>query len=141
MSTLESHTCGECGIEYAAPAVFWRERRANHDMPFFCPNGHRRYFVGQTEEQKLRAERDRLKQQMAFKEDQVRWAEQARIDADRRASAMKGQVTRLKNRAAAGVCPCCNRSFENLKRHMATKHAGFVAEPIEPGENVVPLRA
>jgi hypothetical protein len=25
------------------------------------------------------------------------------------------------------VCPCCNRSFQNLRRHMATKHPEFNA--------------
>jgi DNA-binding XRE family transcriptional regulator len=26
------------------------------------------------------------------------------------------------------VCPCCNRSFENLRQHMATQHADFGQE-------------
>lgn len=25
----------------------------------------------------------------------------------------------------AGVCPCCNRTFKNLARHMAGQHPGF----------------
>lgn len=44
--------------------------------------------------------------------------------------AARGQVTRLKNRAAAGVCPCCNRTFHQLVRHMAAKHPDFAAEPV-----------
>lgn len=39
--------------------------------------------------------------------------------------AQKGQNTRLKNRIAAGVCPCCNRSFQNVARHMAGQHPDF----------------
>ena len=27
---------------------------------------------------------------------------------------------------SGGACPCCNRSFENLARHMATKHKDYV---------------
>lgn len=34
---------------------------------------------------------------------------------------LKAQTTRVKN----GVCPCCNRSFQNLKRHMNTKHPNW----------------
>lgn len=34
----------------------------------------------------------------------------------------------LRNRAAAGVCPCCNRTFEQLGRHMTTKHPEYVKE-------------
>lgn len=59
--------------------------------------------------------------------------------AERRVSAAKGQVTKLKNRTAAGVCPCCTRSFENLKRHMATKHPAFTDEP-QAADNVVTLK-
>ncbi|HEX9950777.1 MAG TPA: hypothetical protein VGB53_03340 [Rubricoccaceae bacterium] len=37
----------------------------------------------------------------------------------RRAAAQKGAHTRTKKRIAAGVCPCCNRTFQDLARHMA----------------------
>jgi hypothetical protein len=35
---------------------------------------------------------------------------------------LESVVTRLKNRAAAGLCTCCNRSFQNLRKHMEIKH-------------------
>jgi hypothetical protein len=43
-------------------------------------------------------------------------------------AATKGHVTRKKRqleRVASGVCPCCNRSFVNLRRHMKTQHPEF----------------
>ena len=30
--------------------------------------------------------------------------------------------------AKAGTCPCCNRTFTNLARHMASKHKDVGAE-------------
>jgi len=36
--------------------------------------------------------------------------------------AIRGELTKLKKRVTNGVCPCCHRSFQNLRRHMATKH-------------------
>lgn len=39
-----------------------------------------------------------------------------------RTNAYKGNVTKLKKRASAGLCPCCNRHFTNLQRHIASKH-------------------
>lgn len=94
-------------------------KRGAENQPFYCPYGHRQWFVrGETEEQKLRRERDRLKQQLAYKDDCIRHAE-------RSANAYKGEVTRLKNRSAAGVCPCCNRTFKHLAAHMKTKHPEF----------------
>lgn len=43
-------------------------------------------------------------------------------------AAARGQVTRLKRRAANGVCPCCTRTFADLKRHMANQHPDFTLE-------------
>jgi hypothetical protein len=34
-------------------------------------------------------------------------------------------MTRIKKRVAAGVCPCCNRSFKDLARHMAGQHPDY----------------
>jgi len=44
---------------------------------------------------------------------------------ERRLSAQKGVTTRIKNRVANGVCPCCKRSFTDLRRHMETKHPKY----------------
>jgi hypothetical protein len=50
-------------------------------------------------------------------------------DAARRgAAAQKGQKTRIKNRIARGVCPCCNRSFADLGAHMQQKHPHFTEQ-------------
>lgn len=114
------------------------------EQSFFCLWGHSQHFVrGPSEADKLRRKRDRLKQETARLEEEKRVAwntanEQAEraSAAERRASAARGQVTRLKNRAAAGLCPCCNRSFVNLQRHMASKHAGFTAEEVQAREGV-----
>lgn len=103
---------------------------------FYCLWGHSQHFTrGPSENDKLRLERDRLKQEAARLEERAQAYQRAEEAAQehaayqaRRAAAARGQVTRLKNRAAAGLCPCCNRSFSNLQRHMAGQHPGFQAE-------------
>jgi hypothetical protein len=35
----------------------------------------------------------------------------------------------MRKRIQSGVCPCCNRTFENLGRHMKSKHPAFDYEP------------
>lgn len=130
MSLLENHTCGECGIEWAMPVKFVQARREDKKN-FYCPNGHCRVFR-ESETDKLRRERDRLKQDQARYEQRLKDTRDRAEYAERRVSAAKGQITRLKNRAAAGVCPCCTRTFVNLQRHMASKHAGFTAEEVLP---------
>lgn len=46
----------------------------------------------------------------------------------RERESVKAQSTRLrkvKDRVKNGVCPCCNRTFVNLQRHMHTKHPSY----------------
>lgn len=134
----ERITCWSCRSIYWLPPELYRAAKASPAISFFCPYGHSAHFpTGPSEEDKLRQERDRLKQAVAYEQDRVR-AEQAwREAAQRQASAMKGVATKLKKRAAAGICPCCNRSFENLRRHMTSKHKGFVAEEVTPDGAVI----
>ena len=83
---------------------------------FYCPNGHPQCFAaGQTEEEKLRQERDRLKQKLAQKDDEI-------AQERRQREATERQVASLKKRAKAGMCPCCKRTFSNMLAHMESKH-------------------
>jgi len=93
---------------------------------FHCPWGHSQVFtLGETEEEKLRRERDRLKQQAARLHQRI-IEERDRADHERhRANGYKGHATRISRRVKAGVCICCNRTFQDLARHMSTKHPTF----------------
>jgi hypothetical protein len=113
--------CPTCGIDYYMPEVFENECRRDIKQTWYCPNGHPRVYR-ENEADTLRRERDRLVQKLAQKDDEIAAQRQAKITAQRSAVANKEQVTRLKNRAKAGLCSCCNRHFENLERHMASKH-------------------
>jgi hypothetical protein len=55
----------------------------------------------------------------------VEYYSQMQKAAEHSARAYKGQATRLRNRAKAGVCPCCKRTVSQLARHMASKHPDF----------------
>lgn len=114
--------CGKCGIEFAVPDHFYREQlKDGPNGGWYCPNGHSRVF-GESEGDKLRRERDRLKQEAARLEDEKR-------EAIARAERAEKTTKRLQKRASAGVCPCCNRTFQNMARHMKTKHPNIV--PLE----------
>lgn len=103
-----------------------RRSRGPNGIQFFCAYGHRQHYsLGENEETKLRRERDRLKQQLAEKDDEISRQRGLREDTERRLSAQRGVVTRIKNRIGHGVCPCCNRTFENLARHMTSKHPEY----------------
>lgn len=106
---------------------------------FYCIHGHGQVFTeGESEANQIRRERDRLKQQLAQKDDELKmaWAtandqhEKAKHERAR-ANGYKGHATRITMRAKAGVCPCCNRTFQQLARHMAAKHPQFTPMPLE----------
>jgi uncharacterized Zn-finger protein len=120
--------CGECGVEHYLPELLDKKNiEAGPKGGWYCPNGHPRVYTEGASD-KLRRERDRLVQQLAEKDDAIAAAKRHAELAERRASAARGQVTKMKNRASKGVCPCCNRHFTDLERHMGTKHPSFLAE-------------
>ena len=80
--------------------------------------GEGRVYYTDSDKEKLEKRVKRLEQERNNARDRA-----ATIDRSR--SAYMGQVTRLKNRAANGVCPCCTRHFQNLQAHMAKKHPDY----------------
>lgn len=121
--------CSECGVTYYFPED-WATRAKQEGKSWKCPNGHSQWY-GEGENDKLRRERDQLKQRIAQKEDHIAHLRDSRDHTERRLHATKGVVTRIKNRVGRGVCPCCNRTFENLHRHMAGQHPNYIAEAAE----------
>lgn len=105
--------CIVCDCEMAITDRMKAQRKRDKKL-FYCPNGHSQLF-SQSEADVLRLERDRLKQEAARLQDELA-AEKRRAD-----EAEKRHIS-VKRRAVAALCPCCNRSFSNVARHMKTKH-------------------
>lgn len=108
--------CGVCGIQFAMPTDYdQRQRRLGPKGQFHCPNGHSLAYMGKTEADLLREDLDQTRDSLAWVRQEL-----AQTEAQRRAQ--KGLVTRLKNRAKAGMCPHCRRTFQNYARHMEKQH-------------------
>ena len=98
---------------------FERRRRDDHKT-FYCPTGHPNVWRQQSEAERLRRDLRREREALARKT-----ASLDQTEASLRAT--KGVVTKQRkklDRVQNGVCPCCNRTFVNLARHMAAKHPG-----------------
>ena len=121
--------CGACGCLFGLSRFLYDARRADKGT-FYCSNGHPRGYL-ESEADKLRRERDRLTQRLAEKDDEIKRQRDLREGTERQLSATRGVLTRIKNRVGHGVCPCCNRSFGDLTRHMKTKHPTYAAEAAE----------
>ena len=123
-SVLVCDTCCKCGIRFAMPRDWQRQRLDKHDG-FFCPAGHEQYYSCKSELEKAKEEASREKMWRENAERRERAAIQSRQAAERKAAAARGVVTKIKKRIGNGVCPCCNRHFVNVERHMETKHPEY----------------
>jgi hypothetical protein len=112
-------TCGADGCDqtFGMHEDYYKETRRTGET-WYCPKGHPRVWGGadhraEAEETPRRARsRSRTSCQAAVAEgEQTRQA-----------------LLRDRQRFANGVCPCCNRSFENVRRHMTTKHPDYDAQ-------------
>jgi hypothetical protein len=118
--------CPECGIDLAVPSNFLRVKR-EQGGDLFCPNGHKFHYT-KTEVQKLQEELEAEKRRTQL-EREAKERERARAETMQRSNAaLRGQVTKIKHRVGNGVCPCCRRTFQNLMRHMKTKHPTYKDE-------------
>lgn len=129
-------TCWKCGSQFWMPDDLEAAARRDSAIAVYCAHGHRGYFSDKpTEADNLRLERDRLKQALAQRDDEIARQRENRRAVERQLSAQRGVVTRIKNRVGHGVCPCCNRYIKQLGAHMKTKHPDFIER--EPSLKVV----
>jgi hypothetical protein len=118
--------CSTCAVVYFFPEK-WCDQAQKEGKSWQCPNGHGQWF-GEAEIDRIRRERDLAKQRLAQKDDAIAEQRAAKEAAERSAAAYRGQITKIKKRAGKGTCPCCNRHFTNLQRHMETQHPKFADE-------------
>jgi len=111
--------CCRCGIVFGYPKNWWERKRQTGDG-FYCPNGCSLVFRN-PENVRLKQEAERLKRDLSAAREAVNLARES-------ARRIEAKLTRLKKRTANGVCPCCSRTFQNLHRHMKSKHPDFIQE-------------
>lgn len=105
-------SCVHCQFPFGVPDradEHWRKSKRT----FYCPQcrGSQGYYGKSEKEKRLEEAERRLEQE------QIRAS-----DAEQKAIRMSRQYSRVRDRVKNGVCPCCNRTFDNVARHMASKH-------------------
>ena len=126
---LETEECCNCGILFAMPD-YMMKRLQDNGGSFYCPNGHSQHYT-ETDKTRLNRMRKTL-------DDQMRETNKAM----ERAKKAEKEVSRLKKRASAGVCPCCNRTFQNLMRHMKSQLPDFAEKkPATKKKRRVPIKS
>jgi hypothetical protein len=117
-----------CGINHAVPQNLrdyqLRQHRDGRNVTsIYCPLGHEHMPAGEGEAAKLQ-------RQLEVERERAGRLAAQRDQAQASARAHKAAATRARRRAAAGVCPCCQRTFKQLQRHMTTKHPDY--DPATP---------
>jgi hypothetical protein len=110
---MYTEVCISCGIPFAIP-VDYKEMLKQKHTSFYCPNGHSQYYSGKTQAELLA---EKLKQ----KENEIAQKITANIQLENQ---LDKANKKLKN-VAAGKCPCCDKTFKVLSKHLANKHPEF----------------
>ena len=125
-------SCYCCGIRFGITDQLHRRVVINAEGSVYCPSCGRQSAWRESRDQK---EIKRLQREIDTErrraDTAIRRAEresERRESVEKSLSATKGVVTRIKNRVGKGVCPCCNRTFRDLARHMANQHPEFSGE-------------
>ena len=109
---IKTTVCITCGCVIGMQDEYY-DRRLHDHKSFHCPNGHTQYFCDES---------DAEKNARLLREEQAR--HQRTIARENEERAAKEKLARKLKRVDRGVCPQCNRSFQNLARHMHCKHGG-----------------
>ena len=126
---LDTINCGECGGIYAIQERF-RAQCYQEGKSWNCPYCRTGWgYSNNNENAKLKrqleaaeVEKKRLAQEVEY---QVKRKREAAAEARYFRSSrdgLKGVLSKMKKRVGRGVCPCCNRHFADLQRHMESKH-------------------
>lgn len=119
-TTLKTLECGSCGVVHAIPESLY-DAYYEEGGYWHCPMGHRRGWP----EGESQREKKSLKKKLENANKLLEWAKFDATQERKKAINYKGQITKLKNRAKFGVCPCCNRTFKQLAAHMKNKHPKY----------------
>ena len=117
--------CYTCGGLFGINDELHNRAVVNKEGIVYCPAcGLTTYWFGKSPVEKVREE---MQRKLDVAKRRADGQEQRAYRAENSLRATKGVVTRMKKRAANGVCPCCHRTFKQLVRHMDRKHPGYVA--------------
>lgn len=116
---LVTEECCTCGILFAMPQQV-NERLRTKGGTFYCPNGHSQVYT--------EPDIEVLRKKLLAEQRRSQHFETQLNGALGKLNTTNKELRRTKRRVHAGTCIHCRRHFENLARHMKTKHPGEVLQ-------------
>lgn len=125
LTLIKSVRMAGCGHIVYLDSEHMKECRRTHLMFYctVCQQGN--YFPDESDLEELERKLTTVKDQRDTARRNYHLQQNVTRAVERSLTAHKGHTTRLKNRIAAGVCPCCQRTFVNLARHMKGQHPNY----------------
>jgi len=124
---IETRTCPVCGVHYGVDKALI-DRRLREGGHWFCTNGDSLSFI-EPEVEKLRKQLASAQGNLNFYRSYSEQKEAEAKELGKQVRAQKAAKTRLMRRVTNGVCPCCQRHFANVQRHMQSRHPDSVIGP------------
>lgn len=87
-SEYEFCSCSECGMPYGVPQSWIAEKTKDH-RTFYCPNGHQQIYAEEKDEPDL--------DEMLYKKANLHLEQRLEHEINRN-RALKGQITKLRNK-------------------------------------------
>lgn len=112
--SMVTEICCNCGVAFGLPSDLQEILRNDPDKWFYCPNGHRQHY-SESREVRLRKEAE-AKLEAARRE--ITQINTSKIQIEGELLKTQRKLKRVHN----GTCPCCKRTFQNLKNHIKSKH-------------------
>lgn len=121
-----------CGIALGIPSDLYRWANASSRHVVYCPLGHE-FLYTENETDKANARAAEAERRLQLSRASVQAARDQAAAAERSARALRGHITRLRNRIANGVCPVkdCHRPFTNVREHITSQHPDWAHEHLD----------
>lgn len=139
-----TRACPTCRVQYAMPTALYESAKLT-GLKWFCPNGHPLCFPKKAPDAPgrlldLQGQVDTLTARNGVLEARVKALEadcacaldlaeaecDARQQLQHRLSSARSRARIIRRERHAGNCPWCHQHFDNLQRHLAAKHQGFM---------------
>lgn len=118
-------SCYTCGCRFGIGGQLHRRVVEKAQGHVYCPACGKGTAWCESQEQKEIAQ---LKKKLQWEAKECARQMRLRDSAEASLRATKGSLTKLRKRVGVGTCPCCKRTFKQLKAHMESQHPEYTEQ-------------
>jgi len=116
--------CGECGGIYALNKRYV-DKKWEDGGYWTCPYCKNGWGYGESEMDRLKKKLSKANNDSTFLSNRLAREKASHEQTQMSLRGHKAAKTRIINRISKGVCPCCNRYFKDLHKHIENQHPNY----------------